>query len=254
MSQRYMPPWKPAAGVGDFLGVRQLSDREVRLLTEWADGGAPLGAAGQIPVVPEVPISGSRPDLVLTLPEYTLRADGPDVFRNFVVPVPIDQPRFVRGLRFSPRNRAVHHANIRIDPTPASDMADRADPSPGYEGLVLASADFPDGHFLGWTPGQVEPVLSDEDAWRLEPGSSLVIQLHLRPTGRVERLTPTIGLYFGERAAARSPTMIRLGRQNLSIAAGEARHVVVDTFVLPVDADVRAVQPHAHYRARTVRA
>jgi len=46
--------------------------------------------------------------------------------------------------------------------------------------------------------------------------------------------------------------MIRLGRQNLSIAPGEARYVTTDSFVLPVDVEVRAVQPHAHYRARTV--
>jgi len=254
VSQRYMPPWKPVPGVGDFLGARRLSDREIRLLMDWADAGTPLGDAAQMPEVPAVPVAGNPPDLVLTLPEYTLRADGPDVFRNFVVPVPIGQPRFVRGLRFSPRNPAVHHANIRVDSTAASDIADRADPLPGYEGLVLSAADYPDGHFLGWTPGQVEPALNDDLAWRLQPGSFLVIQMHLRPTGRVERLAPTIGLYFGPREATHLPTMIRLGRQNLSIAPGDRRHVVRDSFVLPVDVEVRALQPHAHYRARAVRA
>lgn len=252
VSRRYMPPWKPVAG--EFVGDRRLSDRQLRLLVDWIDAGAPLGQGDTRPQVPPTAPVSPEPDLVLRLPEYTLRADGPDVFRNFVLPVPLTNSRFVRGLRFTSGSTAVHHANIRIDPTAASYAADQADPSPGYEGVVLRSADFPDGHFLGWTPGQVEPVLDDDTAWRLERGSFLVIQLHLRPTGRVERLAPTVGLYFGDRASQRPPTMIRLGRQSLSIPAGSPRHVVVDTFVLPVAADVRAVQPHAHYRARSLRA
>ena len=47
--------------------------------------------------------------------------------------------------------------------------------------------------------------------------------------------------------------MVRLGRQNLDIPAGAAAHRVVDTYVLPVDVEVHAIQPHAHYRARSVR-
>ena len=53
---------------------------------------------------------------------------------------------------------AVHHANIRVDPTPASRRLEAADPAPGYEGAILHSADYPDGHFLGWTPGQATPL------------------------------------------------------------------------------------------------
>ena len=47
--------------------------------------------------------------------------------------------------------------------------------------------------------------------------------------------------------------MIRLGRQNLDIPAGAPAHAVTDAYVLPVDAEVQAIQPHAHYRASRVR-
>jgi tetratricopeptide (TPR) repeat protein len=190
---------------------------------------------------------------VLTLPTYTLRPDGLDVFRNFVVTVPGGAVRYVRGLQFRPRNRAVHHANIRVDPTLASRALDEADPAPGYEGVVLHSAEYPDGHFLGWTPGQAAPP-SDELAWRLNGGTDLVVQLHMRPTGRTEQISPLLGLYFTDKPPERSPTMLRLGRANLDIAAGAADYRVTDSFVLPVDAQVVAVQPHAHYRARQVSA
>ena len=147
---------------------------------------------------------------------------------------------------------AVHHANIRVDPTRASRQLDEADPDAGYEGLILRSADFPDGHFLGWTPGQSTPVVDEELAWPVQEGSDLVVQLHLRPTGRVEEVAPTIGFYFTDRPPARRPVMLRLGRQTLAIPAGVAGYRVEDSFVLPVDVALRVVQPHAHFRAREV--
>src|SRR3954471_17989728 len=71
--------------------------------------------------------------------------------------------------------------------------------------------------------------------------------------GKLEPVAPSIGLYFGEAAPTRTPAMLRLGRQNIDIPAGDAKYVVTDAYTLPVDVDVEAVQPHAHYRARDVR-
>jgi tetratricopeptide (TPR) repeat protein len=251
---RYMPPWKPDVGSPAFVGDRRLSADEVALLERWVKAGAPRGRATsrRAPLPPADGWISGAPDLVLTLPTYTLRADGLDVFRNFVVAVP-GGARYVRGVQFRPRNRAVHHANIRVDPTPASRGLDEADPEPGYEGTILHSAIYPDGHFLGWTPGQAPPPSSDV-AWHLTAGADLVVQLHMRPTGRVERITPLVGLYFTERPPGQTPAILRLGRQNLDIAPGAREYRVRDSFVLPVDAQVLAIQPHAHYRAREVHA
>lgn len=251
----YMPPWKPEPGWGEFRGERRLSDADRARLIAWATAGAELDVDATTPVGPTTADQATAdPDLVVRLPVYRLRADGPDVFRNFVVPVPIDGPRFVRGVEVRRPGRAVHHANIRVDPTRASRQLDDADPEPGYEGLILRSADFPDGHFLGWTPGQIGPVLSDDLAWPLAIGSDLVVQVHLRPTGRVEDVAPVIGLYFTDRKPARRSVMLRLGRQTIEIPPGASDHRVEDSFVLPVDVDVRVVQPHAHFRAREVEA
>jgi tetratricopeptide (TPR) repeat protein len=46
--------------------------------------------------------------------------------------------------------------------------------------------------------------------------------------------------------------MLRLGRQNIDIPPGDKNYVVTDSFVTPVDVEVQAVQPHAHYRAREI--
>jgi tetratricopeptide (TPR) repeat protein/mono/diheme cytochrome c family protein len=254
--RRYMPPWKPEPGFGDLVGERRLTESQIEAIDRWTKTGALEGHPSDVPPPPRWSAGWQRgePDLVVTLPEYTLRPDGTDVFRNFVVAVPGGSVRYVRGLEFRPGHRAVHHANIRVDPTPASRRLDEADPAPGYEGTILHSADYPDGHFLGWTPGQAPPLAPDDLAWRLDAGADLVVQLHLQPTGRSERIRPSIGLYFTRDAPVLTPTILRLGRQNLDIPAGHREHRVVDAYVLPVDAEVRAIQPHAHYRARSVSA
>jgi Flp pilus assembly protein TadD len=263
--RRFMPPWKADPADGPFVGQHPLNESEIRLLQHWADAGAPEGDPGDMPPPVRQAQGGPRawsegwqlgkPDLVLTLPKpYMLPAEGTDAFRIFVLPIPVTAARFVRGLEFRPGNpKVVHHANIRVDTTSTSRRFDDRDPAPGYEGLLALSATYPDGHFLGWTPGQVAPLLPNDLAWRLGPDTDLVVELHMQPSGKTEMVSPSIGLYFGDQAPARTPAMLRLGRQNIDIPAGEARYTITDSYMLPVDVDVEAVQPHAHYRAQDVR-
>ena len=262
---RIMPPWKADPSNGPFLGQHPLSDSEIAMLSRWVEQGAPEGDAAQLPP-PRVYTEGwqlGKPDVIVTLPKaFTLPAEGTDVFRIFALPIPIAQARFVRGLEFRPGNpKVVHHANIRVDPTSESRRLDDQDPQPGYDGLLARTAVYPDGHFLGWTPGQVAPLLPPDLAWRLDRRTDLVVELHMQPSGKPEQVAPSIGFYFGDDVSSdaahggpsRTPSMLRLGRQNIDIAAGDAQYVVTDSYVLPVDVEVQAVQPHAHYRLREAR-
>ena len=256
-ANRFMPPWKADPGDGPFVGQHPMSDGEIRLLRRWLDAGAPEGDPRDSAPT-RTWTEGwqlGKPDLVITLKQpYTLPAEGTDAFRIFVLPIPVATARFVRGLEFRPGNpRVVHHANIRIDTTPASRRLDEADPAPGYDGLIARTAIYPDGHFLGWTPGQVAPLLPPDLSWRLDTHTDLVVELHMQPSGKAEQVAPSIGLYFGDSAPTRTPAMLRLGRQNIDIAAGDAAYTVTDAYTLPVEVEVEAVQPHAHYRARDVR-
>ena len=253
-----MPPWKaePSYG-GEFVDQHPLTSAEIDLIARWVEAGAPEGDPRDLPRAPAW-TSGwqlGAPDQVLTFAEpYVLPAEGTDVLRIFVVPIPTSIRRYVRGLEFRPGNSSVvHHANIRIDRTPRSRQLDDGDPAPGYDGLMANSAMYPDGHFLGWTPGQVAPLLPKGLAWTLEPGADLVVELHLQPAGKPERVAPSIGLYYTKDPPDRTPVMLRLGRQDIDIPAGAGEHTITDSYVLPVDVEVEAVQPHAHYRAREIR-
>lgn len=253
---RFMPPWKADAENGPFVGQRQLTDREIALVEDWVAAGAPEGDPGTLPQVPMR--TGvwqlGTPDLVVTIPQaFELRADPTDVFRVFAIPVPIDGVRYVRGVEFIPGNpRVVHHANIRVDYSPATRRLDDADPAPGYDGTMPRSAVYPDGHFLGWTPGQIAPLVPHAFAWPLHPGADLVVQLHMQPSGARETVQPLIGLYFATEPPTSTPAILRLGYQGIDIPSGASSYPIRDSYVLPVDVELHAVQPHAHYRAREI--
>jgi Flp pilus assembly protein TadD len=253
---RFMPPWKASPRSGPFVGQSPLSADEIDVLERWAANGAVEGDPRDLPPTPRFPDGWQlgTPDLVVAPSEpFTLQAEGTDVFRIFVIALPTNRTRFVRGLEFRPGNpKVVHHANIRLDRTDASRRYDERDQEPGYEGLIAHSATYPDGHFLGWTPGQVAPLLPKGMAWRLEPGTDLVVEVHMQPSGKPERVLPSIGVHFASDPPARTPVMLRLGRQNIDIAPGDASYAVIDSFTLPVDVEVQAVQPHAHHRARRI--
>lgn len=256
---RYMPPWQPEPGYGEFIGERRLNADQVGMLSQWVAEGAIEGNPENAPEVPEWP-SGwhlGEPDLVLTMPRpYTLAADGPDVFRMFVIPVPLKSSRFVRALEIRPGNsKVVHHAVGLVDTTRRCRNLDAEDPVPGFEGMRSTEfARAPDGNFLGWTPGKIPTESAGGRTWRLKKGADLVMELHMMPSGKPEPIQPSVGLYFSDEAPAKSSFIIGLGARTIDIAPGEKEYWIEDSYVLPVAVELLGVYPHAHYLGKRMRA
>ena len=257
--ERIMPPWPPRRDVGGpFEGERVLSDEELVTLQRWVESGAPEGDPDDLPEAPRWPEGWQLgpPDLVLELePAFVVPAEGKDVYRNFVLPIPGTETRHVRTLEFLPGNpKLLHHAVMRVDTTGSARELDARDPGPGFGGMSMGMAALPDGRFLGWAPGK-SPDPGDEDtAWRLEPGMELVLQMHLRPSGREESIRPSIGLHFASSAPTKHPRALTLASTRIDIPPGAADYTIEDAFVLPVPVDVLSVYPHAHYLGKDLRA
>lgn len=255
--RRQMPPWKPEPGKGRFIGERLLNDEEIEQLRTWASVGAPEGRTGSL--APWLPPTDEwrlgQPDLIVAMPTpYDLRPGLADVFRTFVLPIRLKEPRYVRALEFQPGHaHVVHHANLGIDRSGSARRLDARDPEPGYSGGMVPDA-VPEGQLLGWTPGQTPREVPSGLSWRIEPGSDLVAQVHLRPSEHAAHVQIRVGLYFSTDPPSRTPLSLRLGSQIMDIPAGVREYVVSDTYTLPVDVDVMAVQPHAHYLGRTMEA
>ncbi len=259
---RYMPPWLPEPGYGDFAGARRLSDQQLAAIKFWAEQGSIEGAASDLPPAPRFTEGWQlgQPDLVVKMPKpYTLPAGGTDVFRNFVIPVPVSSPRFVKAVEILPGNKqVVHHANILIDRTQSFRRLDAQDSEVGFPGMdirVESESFEPDSHFLFWKPGTPPTPEPEDMTWRLDKGTDLILNMHLQPSGKPEAIQPSIGIYFSDRAPSRFPMLIQLENDGaLDIPAGKKDFVVNESYRLPMDVDVLGIYPHAHYLGKDIQA
>jgi tetratricopeptide (TPR) repeat protein len=253
-ASHFMPPWLPQAGYGEFKEERRLTDAQIHLFQEWAKEGAPAGIPARGATAPTF-ASGwqlGQPDLVLRAARpYTVSADAGETFWNFILPVPITTTRWVKAIEIRPGNPQVfHHANIVLDRSHAA-RRNEAAPGSGFPGMdiIFEEETFePDGQFLSWKPGSDPVVEPDGMAWRADPGMDLILNVHLKPTGKVETVSPTVGLYFTDKPQTRFPILVQLEHDRaLDIPPGEKHFEVTDEFRTPMDVYVLAVYPHAHY-------
>lgn len=250
--ERYMPPWLPEPGYVDLVGERRLEEREIEVLQRWAEAGAPRGDPSKTPPEPE--FSGDwqlgEPDLRVTMSEpYTVPPDAEhDIYRNFVLDVPTDSIRWVEAVEILPGDpEVVHHAMLLVDPSPYSRIESRKDSAPGFQGMMAGRARPPTGFLPGWTPGRMPTPAPEGTAWKLEAGTDLVLQLHLRPADEPVEVRPDVGLHFADGPPERRPVRLKLTNGVLNIPPGDSSYVVRDSFEVPVDAEALSIFPHSHY-------
>ncbi len=259
---RYMPPWLPEPDYGEIADARRLSGGQIETIRRWVEQGMIEGDKIDLPPAPSFNESWQlgRPDLIVEMPQaYTLPAGTTDIFRNFVIPIPVTKTRYVKAVELLPGDKKVfHHANILIDRTGGSRRRDEQDTEVGFGGMDVAieSESFdPDSHFLFWKPGSAPWVEPDGMAWSLTPGTDLVLNLHMQPSGKPETIKARIGLYFTDRAPSKFPMLLQLEHDGaIDILPGKKDFVITDEFTLPVDVDALAVYPHAHYVGKDLKA
>jgi hypothetical protein len=254
---RLMPPWRPEPGFGHFLDERRLTDYEIALFAAWAEGGTPEGDAVDLPPAPKF-VDGwqlGEPDLVVTVPEeFQIPAEGPDVFRNFVIPLNIPDDRLVATVEFRPGNRrVVHHSLYYLDSNGVARKRDEADPGPGY-GTFGGPGFVPTGALGGWSPGNTPRFLPEGMGRYLKKGSDLVVQIHYHPSGKPETDQSTLGIHFLKRSSDKVVAALMVLDRSLQIPAGEKRHHMAASYKLPMDVTMVGIAPHMHLLGREMKA
>jgi tetratricopeptide (TPR) repeat protein len=258
---RAMPPWLPEPQKLKFADELRLSEVEINLIKSWVEQGELEGNPADLLPQPKF-VEGWRlgkPDLILTANKpLTLPPQGTDTYWNFIFPVPIQETRWVKAVEIRPGDkRYVHHANILVDREGSSRQRE-TEPGAGFGGMEIRieSRVFdPDSHLLFWKPGTVPYVEPEGMALRLDKGTDLILNTHLQPSGKPEVIQPSIGLYFTPHAATKLPMLLQLENDaKLDIPPGQKDFVVTDDFVLPIDVELLAIYPHAHYLGKDIRA
>jgi len=255
--KRIMPPWLPEPGAAQFNDDLHLTPEEISLFRKWVDAGMPEGAPAELPPAPKFN-SGwqlGEPDLILRADSsYEIPTSGSDVYWNFIFRVPLEQTRWIKAIEIRPgERRLVHHANLIVDRSESSRRQEKS-PGSGFAGMELQieSESFdPDGHFFFWKPGTILEPEPYDMALRLDPGNDLVLNTHLQPSGKSEKIQPSIGIYFTNQPATKFPLLLQLENdRKLDIPPGDKNFVVTDEFTLPEPVSLLAIYPHAHYLGR----
>jgi hypothetical protein len=130
---------------------------------------------------------------------------------------------------------------------------DEQDAEPGIPGMSPPiSASAPAGQFVTWQPGKTVSKGTEDTIWTLESNTDLVLQMHLQPTGKPEPIQSSAAFYFTDLAPTHTLSKISFSQYSLDINAGATNYSVSDSYVLPVDLEVLAVLPHAHYLGKQI--
>jgi len=256
-SRRYMPPWHatPAPGYPEFRDERRLADADIATIKAWVDAGMPSGDLSKAPA-PPVFTDGwalGTPDIEVTYPvAVDVPADGPDLYRNVVLPLDQAEDAWVTAVDFEPSARkVVHHALFFSGPADAFKVGGTDVAFPGLRGGGMPSLG-------GWVPGMTPRFFPDGIAQPLPAHTNLVVQLHLHPSGKVEHERGKMAIYLAKRPPSKRLNSLQVPpmfgfASGIDIPAGEKRYTIKDSFVLPVDVDAFGARGHAHYLARDMK-
>jgi hypothetical protein len=288
-ASRAMPPWK--AGLSDypFVNARQLTGVQIATIQRWVSDGAVEGDPARLPALPKFTEGWQLgpPDLTVTMDQaFEVPARGPDIYRNFVVPLNLDRDTWIRAIDFRPSARSVvHHSLFFLDATGASRERDASDPLPGFPGGMgggrvagagrgrgglqallgapgSAAGNDPVARFAGqlggWALGGRALELPSGLAFFVAKGSDLILSTHFHPSGKVAHEKSTVGFYFAPSPPTQAFTTVQLPPifgvfEGLDIPPDDAHYTLKDSFVLPIDVRAFSTGAHAHYLGKQMR-
>lgn len=221
-----MPPYNADPHVNKFAADMNLADKDAQTLIHWIEAGAPRGA-GEDPLkinakpAPEWELG--EPDLVLTLPAFTVPASGVVDYQNPTVKNPLTEGRWLRAATVKPSDRrAVHH-------------------------LLSNGAG-------GYAVGAETTVYPKGTGTWVAPGQTFRFQMHYTPYGKESVETTRVGLYFYPKDAP--PEIMRrsavIANAGIEIPPNTARHEETAYITFPEKATLFTVFPHAHYRGESM--
>jgi hypothetical protein len=273
---RNMPPWHidKTVGIQKFANDRSLSDDQIATIVKWVDSGAAIGDPKDMPP-PKQWQEGNgwvlakqfgQPDLVLKSEDYTMPAQGQDVWFRPITDVPLTEARWVRAVEMRPGTLAgrkiMHHVLaglIQEEPGAKPTRAPAADSSTADNNAdgSNAGASGP-GLLMEWAIGKNYDIYRPNTGKLLLPGSRISWELHIHAVGEETRDHAELAVYLypkGETPKYRTrltlfgatgTTSARLDIPPNSIAVTQGYQT------LRQPARLENFQPHMHLRGKAM--
>ncbi|MBI3650096.1 MAG: cytochrome c [Acidobacteria bacterium] len=239
MLERRMPVWHVVKGYGEFRNAPRLTQREIELLVNWVEGGAPRGEEKDYPSTPVYTDDWAlgKPDAVLALSQEQKVAADTDEVRTFSLPTNFKEERWLRALDVRPTNGAVVlSATLYMERTSSSSAAATAavtNAAPSDSGLAFAT----------WMPGQQVIALPDGVARLIPAYSRLVVKIHYRGNGEAATDRSAVGLYFAKTPPRKVVRDVAITDAAAVIPAGPTAHPLKASFTITEDSEAIAIRP-----------
>jgi hypothetical protein len=262
---RNMPPWHidKRVGIQHFQNDRSLTDEQINAIVRWVDSGAPLGDIKDLPPPKQWPDNDNNwqlaklfgpPDLVLKSGDYTMPAQGSDVWFRPVTDVPLTEPRWVRAMEMRPGTLAGHKIMHHAEVGPIQEEANPVGPNADNSNIVNAGP----GLLMDWVIGRSYDLYRPNTGRLLSPGSRLCWDIHFHTVGEQIRTHAELAVYFypkGEtpryRTRAIALNAFADSFDDLDIPPNSIT-VTQGFHMLQQPARIESFEPHMHLRGKAM--
>jgi cytochrome c551/c552 len=218
--RREMPPWPADASQSlPFQNDPRLSQHDIDTLVDWVAAGTPKGSDADLPPEPVfakgwLSPDGRMPDAIVSLPKFTVRANGTIPYIQKLIKVPYAEDKWISALQVRAGNPVLlHHMGITeialpegMTPESLASMDSVASQIGAPSGkLKLQQAVVTDPvnpgayDMLGvYTPGTTFETYGEGNGKLLKGGKNVYLNLniHYTTTDREETDLSQIGLWF----------------------------------------------------------
>jgi hypothetical protein len=233
MLEKRMPIWHAVNGYGHFRNAPPLTQREVDIVVNWVEGGAPKGDDKDIPADPlysgDWPLG--MPDLVLKPGSSRQIASDADERFSFTLPTGLKDDRWLQAIDLRPGNGSVVHCA-----TFYRDDGRKDEKRNGSSGAVLGT----------WVPAQKTVALPKGVARSLPAGSRIAVSLHYVGAGEQTTDQSEIGLYFAKSPPGKQVREVAITNPDAIIPAGAKLHRVEAAFTAGEEMEAVAIRPRSH--------
>jgi hypothetical protein len=284
--QRKMPPWHADPKVGDFINDPRLTEQEIATIDTWVRTGAREGDAKDLPPAPVFPAGWHiKPDVVLTIPEFTVMGGSQDDYEYIYVPTKFTEDKWVQAAEVLPGDRrVVHHATVSViaadkvakkeeenskadagvdkyhyrtgkvlhlrRDAPVVDDGCSSPDGGGVPGEPSAYLNIVPGIYL---PGHLAETRPSGYALRIPAGSYLQFQVHYsNHTGEDVNDRTSIGLVFAREPVKHEIAQYEIWNDLFLIPPNDDNHRVTSCYTLPKDVTVIAYTAHMHFRGKSM--
>jgi hypothetical protein len=244
--EKRMPPWCAVKGYGEFSNAPSLTQRDIDMIVNWVEGGAPKGDEKDLPPSPLF-----SNDWQLGKPDLTLKPEVPskvaadaDEFRTLVLGTNLKEDRWISAIDLQPGNGTVVHCAKVYSLRSSAEAPIMTPVRTDDAGL---SVDLSAATVLGtWAPGQKRVLFEDGVAQLLQAGSRIAVKIHYRGAGEAVNDLSTVGLHFAKNLQRRSLQEIAITNPGANIPVAAEPYPIKVSVTTQSDTEAIAIRPRVH--------